>query len=371
MPTFTPPSPTVTDGSSRSILTTPTGFRLKRTALGRFKHESANCVVNGDGRVVVYSGDDEIFEYIYRFVSRERFDPTDREINFRLLDDGTLSVARFDSVGRLEWIDLIFGQGPLTPENGFNDQGDVLIDTRLAADLVGATRMDRPEEIETDPTTGDVYVLLTNNVVRGPNDVDTANPRAINRFGHILRLLPPGAPGGAADHTARQFAWEVVLLAGNPADSHSRGGLPRAGVRRRLVRRAGQLRVRPRGTSMDSDRPGSQLGLDRIRRRSVGLRSAWPRPRHYQTVLPRTDRGGFALPVFDLYRDLKETKPLLATGMWSVAYFDDMRQRHVALKKRFPDRKETRANPYDGIADLRPETEALLEYYYAARKAAE
>jgi arylsulfatase len=86
---------------------------------------------------------------------------------------------------------------------------------------------------------------------------------------------------------------------------------------------------------------------------------------------PPPGSPGFALPVFDLYRDLKETKPLLATGMWSVAYFDDMRQRHEALKKRFPDREETHGKPYEGIADLRPETEALLEYYYAARKAAE
>ena len=75
--------------------------------------------------------------------------------------------------------------------------------------------------------------------------------------------------------------------------------------------------------------------------------------------------------MFDLYRDVKETKPLLATGMWSVAYFSDMRERHQALKKKFPDREETRAEPYAGIANLRPETEALLEYYNAARKAAQ
>ena len=86
---------------------------------------------------------------------------------------------------------------------------------------------------------------------------------------------------------------------------------------------------------------------------------------------PPPGSPGFALPVFDLYRDLKETKPLLATGMWSVAYFADMRERHEALKKRFPDREETRAKPYEGIANLRPETEALLEYYFAAQKAAE
>ncbi len=86
---------------------------------------------------------------------------------------------------------------------------------------------------------------------------------------------------------------------------------------------------------------------------------------------PAPGSPGFALPVFDLYRDVKETKPLLATGMWSVAYFPDMRERHMALKKKFPDRTETRGKPYEGIANLRPETEALLEYYYSARKAAE
>jgi len=86
---------------------------------------------------------------------------------------------------------------------------------------------------------------------------------------------------------------------------------------------------------------------------------------------PAPGSPGFALPVFDLYRDLKETKPLLATGMWSVAYFPDMRERHMALKKKFPDRTETRAEPYEGIANLRPETKALLEYYHSARKAAE
>jgi len=86
---------------------------------------------------------------------------------------------------------------------------------------------------------------------------------------------------------------------------------------------------------------------------------------------PPPGSPGFALPVFDLYRDLKETKPLMAPGMWSVAYFADMKERHMALKKRFPDREETFAEPYGGIANLRPETISLLEYYNAARKAAE
>jgi arylsulfatase len=86
---------------------------------------------------------------------------------------------------------------------------------------------------------------------------------------------------------------------------------------------------------------------------------------------PPPGSPGFTLPVFDLYRDLKETKPLMAAGMWSVAYFPDMRERHLALKKKFPDRKESFFEPYEGIANLRPETLQLLEYYHAARKAAE
>jgi arylsulfatase len=86
---------------------------------------------------------------------------------------------------------------------------------------------------------------------------------------------------------------------------------------------------------------------------------------------PPPGSPGFALPVFDLYRDVKETKPMMATGMWSVQYFADMKARHMALKKKFPDRNETRGKPYGGIADLRPETEKLLEYYYSAQKAAE
>jgi len=91
----------------------------------------------------------------------------------------------------------------------------------------------------------------------------------------------------------------------------------------------------------------------------------------FKTHWPPPGSASFKLPVFDLYRDVQESKPMLATGMWSVAYFDDMRQRHMALKKKFPDRKETRGKPYEGIADLRPETKALLKYFHAARKAAE
>jgi len=205
---------------------TPQWQPRKRTALGRCKHESANCVVAPDGRVVVYSGDDGAFEYIYRFVSRDRVDMTHRENNLSLLDHGTLSVARFTADGTLEWVDLVAGHGPLKPENGFNDQSDVLIDTRRAADLAGATRMDRPEEIETNPLTGEVFVILTNNARRTPGETDSVNPRAHNLFGHILRLSPPGTDAGSRDHAARRFAWDVALLAGNPRDARHRAHYP-------------------------------------------------------------------------------------------------------------------------------------------------
>ena len=190
---------------------------VKRTALGRFAHEGAYTVLNHDGRVVVFMGDDWEFEYIYRFVTNGVFDAIDRDSNRHLLDDGVLSVARFDDQGMLEWLPIRFGDGPLVPENGFSDQGDVLIQTRRAADLLGATPMDAPEGFVSDGKSGTLYLALTQNRDRKPEQVSGPNPRANNEFGHMLQLQAP-VDAGTSDYAATRFAWSVMLLCGPPGD---------------------------------------------------------------------------------------------------------------------------------------------------------
>lgn len=193
----------------------PASTPVKRTALGRIKHEGATPSVAADGRLVIYMGDDERFEYIYKFVSRDAMDRSSREANRELLDHGVLYVAKFNADGSGAWTPLVQGQGALTAANGFPDQASVCVRTRQAADLVGATKMDRPEWIAVHPFNHDVYVTLTNNTQRGTSGrpgTDAANPRAVNAFGHIIRFAEAGG-----DPTATAFSWNIFAKCGDPS----------------------------------------------------------------------------------------------------------------------------------------------------------
>ena len=188
-----------------------TSTPVKHTALGRARHEGAEMIVSKSGQVVVYSGDDSPFEYVYRFVSKDRIREGDKAHNMRLLSEGTLSVARYDEDGTVTWLPLVYGQGPLTSANGFNSQADVLIDARLAADVLKATPMDRPEDVQPHPASGKIFVILTNNERRKPEQTDKANPRPENNFGHIIEMT---APDG--DHTAETYRWDILVKCGDP-----------------------------------------------------------------------------------------------------------------------------------------------------------
>ena len=190
----------------------PESTPRKRTALGRFKHENAEVVLAANGQVVVYMGDDERGEFIYRFVSDGRY--AEGGDNSNLLETGKLFTAKFADNGRGEWVEL-------TPEStGMASQAEICIHTRLAASAVKATTMDRAEWVAANPKKAEVYCCLTNNKNRGvkpnkggdPTPVGGPNPRANNRYGQIVRWAPDGG-----DHLASAFSWDLYVVAGNPA----------------------------------------------------------------------------------------------------------------------------------------------------------
>jgi secreted PhoX family phosphatase len=189
----------------------PTSIPKKRTALGRFKHENAELMVAGNGQVVVYMGDDERGEFLYKFISDKKY--TVDGDNTDVLESGQLFAAKFHDGGNGEWL-------ALTPEStGLKDQAEICIHTRQAASAVGATTMDRPEWVAANPKKAEVYCALTNNKYRGliPNNggdetpVGGPNPRKANKYGQIVRWLPE-----AGDHINTAFNWDLFVLAGNP-----------------------------------------------------------------------------------------------------------------------------------------------------------
>lgn len=193
----------------------PGSIAQKRTALGRFKHENAAFALTKDGRAVVYMGDDQVNDYIYKFVSDGTY--TKGGDNSQLLDKGKLYVARFDAgkavgdfAGTGEWLLLDKQANPkLQADSSFANQAAVLVHARMAGDVVGATKMDRPEWVSVHPKTGEVYVTLTNNTSR--TVADEANPRAKNVYGQIVRWREAGG-----DAAATTFEWDIFVLAGNP-----------------------------------------------------------------------------------------------------------------------------------------------------------
>ncbi|MFB0711512.1 PhoX family phosphatase [Buttiauxella noackiae] len=204
----------------------PSSTPRKHTALGRFKHEGAAITLAADKRVVAYMGDDQKFEYIYKFISKNQYDASLRDAAMDLLSEGTLYVAKFNDDGSGTWLPLIYGQSGLDETKGFTSQGELLIKTRLAADAVGATKMDRPEWIAVDShATGSVYCTLTNNSDRGKEGkapVDAANPRANNVYGHIIHWTEENG-----DPASTAFTWDILVLGGNPSglDEKTKGSM--------------------------------------------------------------------------------------------------------------------------------------------------
>ncbi|MEO0911738.1 MAG: PhoX family phosphatase [Pseudomonadota bacterium] len=225
----------------------PEATPVKHTALGRFKHENAAYALAPDGRVVVYMGDDERGEYMYKWVSRDIYVPGGDTST--LLSEGQLHVAKFNDDGTGVWI-------ALTPEDTGMTAAEISVFTRMAGTAVSATTMDRPEWIAVNPTAVEAYCCLTNNSRRGAlNDDGTVrtnaagepmvpnapNPREVNRYGQIVRWRPH-----SDDHGAATFDWDLYVMAGNPT-VHTEG--PYAGS---ANINAGNLFNSPDGMQIDT-----------------------------------------------------------------------------------------------------------------------
>ena len=225
----------------------PDATPIKRTALGRFKHENAASVIAPNGRVVVYMGDDERGEFIYKWVSRDVYVPGGDTST--LLSEGTLHVAVFNDDLTGEWV-------PLVPDTTGMEPAEIAIFTRMAASVVGATTMDRPEWIAVNPVSVEAYCCLTNNSRRGETSddgsirtnaggdvmaVNAPNPRELNEYGQIVRWRPDGD-----NHASNTFAWDLYVMAGNP-QVHK--GTPYAGT---ANINAGNLFNSPDGMQIDS-----------------------------------------------------------------------------------------------------------------------
>ena len=188
----------------------PKSVPVKRTALGRIKHEGATFVEGKDGRAVVYMGDDERFDYVYKYISKDSWKKM-IAAGKSPLDEGTLYVAKYNEDGNGDWLEL----SPKNPLLADWTIDKILVNTRLAADVVGATKMDRPEWIAAAPT-GEIYVTLTNNTQRGTTGrpgVNSSNPTAVNSSGHIIRWKD------ANKHVGKTFTWEIYVLANNVKDA--------------------------------------------------------------------------------------------------------------------------------------------------------
>ncbi|WP_166970369.1 PhoX family protein [Brevibacterium atlanticum] len=208
----------------------PKSTPRKHTNMGRFKHEGANITISDSGHAVAYMGDDEKFDYLYKFVSKDTYVEGDREHNKTLLTEGDLYVAKFTGNSPRSEID---GSGDVPSDGEFDGSGqwlplikdgksqvsgfsveEVLVNTRLAADKVGPTKMDRCEDVEPNPVNGRIYVACTNNSDRGAEGkagADEANPRTENRDGHIVEITER-----SGDHTGTEFDWTLLIVCGDP-----------------------------------------------------------------------------------------------------------------------------------------------------------